>query len=204
MDRAALQVCGPLDLQGERMSIDWSTAPNWAKELALNPYDEQAWLGDDGYSYLMGNGGIVSWTYETAYDRSAFKIMQIRPRPSVWTGEGLPPVGTFCEVVSPGYRNDRFERFIGQAVTVIAHDVIDDDPVAVFRMPVDGQVDEQDYHALVAKCFRPIRTPEQIAADERAANIEAMRADIGWKAPYLGPCPVALLYDAGYRKQSQR
>lgn len=184
------------------MSIDWSTAPNWAKELALNPYDEQAWLGDDGYSYLMGNGGIVSWTYETAYDRSAFKIMQIRPRPSVWTGEGLPPVGTFCEVVSPGYRNDRFERFIGQAVTVIAHDVIDDDPVAVFRMPVDGQVDEQDYHALVAKCFRPIRTPEQIAAEEREkAVFEIAHILIDNRHDSAEYHQAGRIYDAGFRKQ---
>ncbi len=75
-----------------------------------------------------------------------------------WNGEGLPPVGCECEVISPGYKNKRFDRFIDQKVTVVAHDFIGPDPVAVFRMPVNGDEYEQDYHAMIAGCFRPIRT----------------------------------------------
>lgn len=108
-----------------------------------------------------------------------------------WTGEGLPPVGTVCEVIYPGYSNERFDRFVGHSVTIVAHDVIDAEPVAVFRMPVNGRADEQDYHALVAKCFRPARTPEQIAAEEALREIEILYSEGG----------PAAVFDAGYRKQ---
>lgn len=46
--------------------------------------------------------------------------------------------------------------------------------------------------------FKPIRTPEQIAAEEREKAIEEMRAALpDWAAPE-NICP--MLYDAGYRK----
>lgn len=52
--------------------------------------------------------------------------------------------------------------------------------------------------------FRVIRTPEQIAADEREAAIEEM-----WRVYWQPDAPTAkqalgLLWDAGYRKQSTK
>jgi hypothetical protein len=88
-----------------------------------------------------------------------------------WVGLGLPPIGIDVEVLAD-YSHPRFDRFIGQQVHIVAHDVINGDPVSVFRMPVDGDDTEQDYHAMVAGSFRPIRTPEQIAAEE-LGRIEA-------------------------------
>lgn len=53
--------------------------------------------------------------------------------------------------------------------------------------------------------FRPIRTPEQIAAEERAAAVSAMLADAGvtdsaWKDDPETVVWAEALYDAGYRK----
>lgn len=52
--------------------------------------------------------------------------------------------------------------------------------------------------------FRPIRTPEQIAAEERAKAIEEMRALVQRKEPpfdhWLELSVAGELYDAGYRK----
>jgi hypothetical protein len=99
-----------------------------------------------------------------------------RPVRTNWAGPqyGLPPVGTECLVVSPGFSHPRFDRFIGQTVFVVAHDVVDDTQVAVFRMPLGGDSSEQDYHALVADMFRPVETPTQKAERQRAEVVQAM------------------------------
>ena len=126
-----------------------------------------------------------------------------RPESAKWTGpqDGLPPVGIECEVAAPGFNHPRFNRFIGQKVFVIAHDVVDGTPVAVFRMPVDGDPLEQDYHSMVAAAFRPIETPEQKAARARTEAIEHMRErfaiydipNVPWQNLF------AQMYDAGLR-----
>lgn len=125
-----------------------------------------------------------------------------------WNGEGLPPVGTWCQVKSPGYKNQRFDRFVGERVFIVAHDVVDADPVAVFRMELSQH--EVDYHALIAKCFEPEKTPEQIEAAERAAiakqacsEIESAVADYNETISCTAAirATVDAMIEAGYRKQ---
>lgn len=116
-----------------------------------------------------------------------------------WVGIGLPPVGIDVEMFA-GYSNPRFDRFIGQQVHIVAHDVINGDPVAVFRTPIDGDDTEQDYHAMVAGSFRPIRTPEQIAEEEREAEIIEIE-QIAISGENSGKTWASAIYDAGYRKQ---
>ena len=48
--------------------------------------------------------------------------------------------------------------------------------------------------------FRPIRTPEQIAADEREAAIKEMLEDAGRPDTAKTRDQAQLLYDAGWRK----
>jgi hypothetical protein len=149
------------------MSVDWNQAPEGAEIHFQNQAGTAecfAMFRDSEAYYAYP--GMSQWTRWAGESKDTI-LSRFRYSLRGWTGDGLPPVGTVCEVVSPGYRNDRFDRFVGRVVTVIAHDVIDSDPVAVFRVSVNGQDDEQDYHALIAKCFRPIRTPEQIAAEVR-------------------------------------
>lgn len=107
-----------------------------------------------------------------------------------WTGEGLPPVGTVCEYK----RGSRWEK-----VEVFA-----------VRPNVNGSTSALFTYECGAwtacaepSFFRPIRTPEQIAAEERKAAIDAMSGEVGnanheacssWDV-----CEA--LYDLGYRKQ---
>lgn len=70
-----------------------------------------------------------------------------------WNGEGLPPVGTACEVDVSG---------VWISGVVLAHCLPPKEGFAVAQ--IDGEV---GIAIGVEHDFRPIRTPEQIAEDER-------------------------------------
>lgn len=107
---------------------------------------------------------------------------------AAWAGEGLPPVGTVCEVANPDQIDEWCE------CTVLAHD----GPLAVFRANGDYP---WLYDGTQAGNFRPLRTPEQIAAEEREKAIEEM-ARIGTMAD-TPKSMAAKLYDAGCRMVTQ-
>lgn len=111
------------------------------------------------------------------------------PKTDEWGRGELPPVGSPCEAGSPQMKfpNEREWR----KVEVLAHGVFHGVPVAICQ---DGPT----ILTAEASVFRPIRTPEQIAADERhKALIEMLRS-----APAMTTCVAGALYDAGYRKTS--
>lgn len=100
-----------------------------------------------------------------------------------WDGQGLPPVGVEFE--------RRFVEKEGSSWAwgkVIAHG-----SRRVFYVDRTG---EEWSHAPADMEFRPIRTAEQIAADERKAAIKEMIGHIGGSRR----CEAEVLYDAGYRK----
>lgn len=98
-----------------------------------------------------------------------------------WNGEGLPPVGTVCEY----YANDDDWRrclivghHIGVAIAWVSHAHI---------FSTSGGI------------LRPIRTPEQIAAEEREKAIDDLYRLLNTASS--GKYHIAAhLYDAGYRK----
>lgn len=106
-----------------------------------------------------------------------------------WTGQGLPPVGTVCEC-----QNDAFKWLQG----VIVHVGTDrGKKIAIMQCENEMLWGESGE-------FRPIRTPEQIAAEDRSnAVCEMVRI---WNIPPTGPefyralDRAELIYDAGYRK----
>lgn len=187
------------------MSIDWSKAPEGAThwDPGLNGRIAGWMRLDSDTWYWWSAEGAYSCPkkWHAALNQHKFNSEGFTERPTQWSGEGLPPVGVRVEVVSPGYSNKRFDRFIGETVTIVAHDRIDGDAVAVFRMAIDGNDAEQAYHALIAKCFRPIRTAEQIAAEEREKAITEMLNVIRGGYATVGHSIVRDLYAAGYRKQ---
>lgn len=178
--------------------IDWSNAPadatHWQPE---NRILRAAWIKQqDGLTFFklpeLSGGWIRYWG-------TSAELGALIERPPFWNGEGLPPVGADVEVFVK-YSHLRFDRFIGQQVHIVAHDVINGDPVAVFRMPVDGDDTEQDYHAMLAGSFPRIRTPEQIAAEERDSHIAALqKASGGEGLPPITYTHAAALYNAGAR-----
>lgn len=144
---------------------------------------------DDDYEYfdIDGNEWILS-------DGSAcmLKASAIALPDKQWRGpeDGLPPAGTVCEVSNCG---NPFEictiRYMGSELCVVDH-----------TMP---HLD-QHYHLSSVK-FRPIRTPEQIAAEERYRVIDDMLKDemlvVSGVSPNRSVCEA--WHDAGYRKCSE-
>lgn len=106
--------------------------------------------------------------------------------PNQWQGAGLPPVGTVCEYYAD---EDSWQR-----CEIVAHK--------------DGQavvwVSNAHIWASSGASLRPIRTPEQIAAEEREKAIDQIMADYEFT---VGSCTHKLfrhqaerLHAAGYRK----
>lgn len=131
-----------------------------------------------------------------------FTLSKIKPD-TAWTGEGLPPVGTVCELtervlLADAEDSDWFDE--GTQVEVGGHAFFKTAVSSVCTICVTG---ENFTGTIAAECLRPIRTSEQIAAEVREKDCEEMLAIIK-ASPWgmtAGPHEViALLYDADYRK----
>lgn len=111
----------------------------------------------------------------------------------VWDGDGLPPVGTVCEHSEDDNKSDSPDG-AWKRVKIVGHHQFNDDEYlcVVWVSGLEVSYSSEGSH------FRPIRMPEQIAADERhKALIEMLRS-----APAMTTCVAGALYDAGYRKTS--
>lgn len=174
--------------------IDWHKAPEWATGYGLMSGSfgiEEVWFNDKQYLPLQGQGsygpypfggGIGPHMHNATKGQIAFQ----KHRPTPWNGEGLPPVGVSCEVEN---ESDGGWDAVDE---VLAHTEIKGASVAVFKR------DDRVFYS-PANAFRPIRTPDQIAAEERERAINDIAAmwegqSGGWRDFF------AALYDAGYRK----
>jgi len=118
----------------------------------------------------------------------------------VWQGVGLPPVGTVCEVLNRNLGNAEWERctilYSGKHRVVYSSESCEERTAFIDSL-------------LTFRQLRFIRTPEQIAADEREKAVKAMIEDSQpdysagelLNASEYVECAVYALYDAGYRKQ---
>lgn len=119
-----------------------------------------------------------------------------------WNGEGMPPVGIDAQLkkeckFTEGYRLESFPA--GTTVYVGGHANFGGCDLAV--VIIKGR---HFCGTLIPQFLEPIRTPEQIAADEREKAIKDMvriiqQADWNSDADMVGA-----LYDTGYRKQEQK
>lgn len=175
--------------------IDWSKAPEGATHYqpargeGFNPVfwrvendvPVEAWA-------VMGNS-TLQHIPKPSYIDDVFERLIPRPTPQ-WSGEGLPPVGTVCE-----YRSFA-DGFKWQRVEILLHVNAGMAMAAVFFKPGTRQVTQA-----IVECFRPIRTPEQIAAEERESHVLAMLCHDALGGTRRGLAEA--LYDAGYRKVEQ-
>ncbi|WP_295487934.1 hypothetical protein [uncultured Pseudomonas sp.] len=169
--------------------VDWSKAP----EDATHSVDVTGhpWRKTDGKNWWAWIAG--GWTYVVQNPDLSYL-----PRPVIWSGEGLPPVGTVCEWLDRNSKRWLLVEIVFASSWVIV--VRDTTPHP------DGPVDLAIELVGEPPEFRPLRTPEQIAAEER----EAVIADIfevltGHRnqAAWSNSCYRAHadnLYAAGYRK----
>ena len=166
--------------------VDWSKAPegatHWMPESRY--WQEGFWKreGEANYFFVCGE-----WACSGARP-FGHPAMVKRPATPQWNGEGLPPVGASVEWFSPvyGWLGGRVVGHDG-AVAVISHS--------------DG------YTGCHLHEVRPIRTPEQLAAEARERAIRDMVFGACGCEPDGGNTSVfilcELLYDAGYRKLEQ-
>ncbi|MEE5149065.1 hypothetical protein V2J91_23505 [Pseudomonas alliivorans] len=181
------------------MTIDWSKAPEGATHLTLPNGPNRRpvfWRVADGIAreaWPMENDfSVVRDHFRYGADGCASFIDWLAiPKPAPWNGEGLPPAGTVCEFSRKGCGNwGRVEiLYVGKQRIFFR----DRDGDELSRSRGDSE-------------FRPIRTAEQIAEDEREAGIREIATLMAVGGGFKEPCAydlrdAAAVWDAGYRKQ---
>lgn len=163
--------------------IDWSKAPEGATHYNHTCFD---W-------YKVTQIGAVffwdgrAWAPARFWDDRKHDCIQ-RPTTPSWSGEGLPPVGVVCEA--------KWGRTGWARCVVFAHKPNANGGTDVL-VDVDGDWTFFDKPSM----FRPIRTPEQIAADAREQALQAACDVVGCQVGSMyGVEVVKKLIDAGYRK----
>lgn len=157
--------------------IDWSKAPEGATH-----YDTafDLFCNEDGYWQPHG-----PWVFDN--EQNEWGTQRYVPRPAQWTGEGLPPVGMVCQ---GRLRNQLGEEDWFECKVLVHHQNFNH---------CAGVLSDGGRHLGWCSEFRPIRTPEQIAAEERGKAIDAIQDDLS-----LSPdCRYIAkrVYESGYRKQ---
>lgn len=167
--------------------IDWSKAPDGATHAGFD------WKGKLRYFYRIPGVQLDYDYWSTRLESSEWvcgkgvpAMQKLIPRPSAWSGDGLPPMGAYIEWLSDqyGWLGGRVVGHDGM-VTVVSHN--------------DG------YTGCHAHEVRPIRTPEQIAAEERCKAIHAIELHIlKAQEQYLSVVQTAQsIYDAGFQVPKQ-
>lgn len=204
------------------MNIDWSKAPEGATHWDSDMNNRVAgWMKlEDGVWYWWPAKGAFSCPskWHASLNQHMIKTEGFLERPAPWEGQGLPPIGTVCEWVGCTFAPEdpkEPDLHIGDQVTIIAHFKDGEFDLAAFTF--NPQIHNPDRGTAwvnqgVHGCFRPIRTPEQIAEEARIAELNLM---VGAIKDY--PCgrhgvdhltqlkiheeACINLYDAGWRKQ---
>jgi hypothetical protein len=169
------------------MSIDWSKAPQGTTGAMVADFH--------GSTVSFGD---IEWIPSSITPRDHYEVRPgawvYHEAPVLWNGEGLPPVGVTIEIshknaqpdwANPGFRETKIVA-MGEQLMILEADGSGHEKVAKIA----------DYH------FRPIRTAEQIAAEEREAACRQLCIDAGSTEQTYRQMETAYrLYDAGYRKQ---
>lgn len=132
---------------------------------------------------VIPGGALEHIIDPTVFDESMQNLIARPAEPATWNGQGLPPTGLLVEWKS-GLDHE------WRRVTVLAYANGD-----AWLQPEDGD----SFIVGNPGNFRRIRTPEQIAAEEREKAVGDMAMSIQG-VPYQYPTLYAL-YDAGYRRQ---
>ncbi len=165
------------------MSIDWSKAPEGTTHYHIAE-DINPWRKIEGtvaYEHFRGK-----WLRVNSFNEGCMPGYYVPIPQETWNGQGLPPVGTVCEyrhMIWPEYRPCEI-RYISEE-SLVAYD--------------DAQ---EQFYRTCDMLFRPVRTLEQIAAEEREAGISDMQTITDGAGPTVY-AKLSALYDAGYRRQEE-
>lgn len=129
-----------------------------------------------------GRSGWIWGCYGECDDIIAYRpILDTKPEPPAWDGEGLPPVGCECEV---------HEDAMWHHATIVAHH----DGCAIAAIHRDDM--SYEYGAYCGGAIRPIRSEEDRAVEEMR-NVMAKHAEVSCG---MAETLAIWLYRAGYRK----
>lgn len=170
--------------------VDWNKAPEGATHY--NAECTCPWLKETPPSYF-DHWDWIEYTSDGSYCEDHFNNAVKRPqmenkgmKSEEWTGKGLPSVGMVCEYLDLSNRSTGWVKvkvvFIGGNLIVLKH----------------GANGNEFSEQAGDVSFRPIKTPEQIAEEERLSAIHKMIALVGRYSTYADV--MGVLYDAGYRK----
>ncbi|HCH0514898.1 TPA: hypothetical protein NKO46_003544 [Pseudomonas aeruginosa] len=172
------------------MSIDWSKAPEGATHYHITE-DINPWRKIEGtvaYEHYRGK-----WLRVNSFNEGYMPDYYVPIPRETWDGQGLPPVGIEAEAIWDGADIAYFRA------KILAHD----EGRVVFRWCEGKRKGQYESYAVLKfgslPAFRPLRTPEQIAAEERAKAIEEMCFTV----ETLTVKQAKALFDAGYRRQEE-
>lgn len=166
--------------------VNWSKAPDGATHY--NTACSYPWLRDVPASFYVGECWVEYKSDPACWENDFSEAVK---RPQEWDGEGVPPVGTVCE-----YRLNEYGAWYKCKVVYV---LSGSDHCFVawcdhLNMDLFLTFTSDRYKLQLQK----IKTPEQIAAEERLQAINGM---LDYVDSYTSLREVmGLLYDVGYRK----
>ena len=182
------------------MNVDWSKAP----EGVIGMFSPKTDSSNHPFFVMTKHekelmGGLCFCGEKQSGDQyhvfAEFWEWHERPATQQWNSDGLPPVGIECEVLNSDLSNAQWEKC--KILFVGVHRVVYDSESCSERV---GYADTLQ--------FRPIRTPEQLAAEAREKAIIEIMRDAGITGSAFKDDPEALewassLWAKGYRKLEQ-
>jgi len=142
---------------------------------------------EDGIPYA---GRVTRAEWQAARDA----LLALEPESVAWDGEGLPPVEAIVELRSVSAQ----VHWAKAKIKFASYNVVVWEWVGE---PAMNPLCTAYVHSLE---IRPLRTAEQIAAEERKAGIRTMMDEIGFSSSVLSNKDCEILWDAGYRKQEAK
>lgn len=168
------------------INIDWSYAPSGATHFHKGDIMYRPHWRKSGFYCDLGLEAF-GWIKDT-YPSPISECIERPKKQGVWDGVGLPPVNCFCETLDE-------DADCWVKVEIYAHTEFMGEAHACAKNGTDM------FYGL-AREFRPIKTAEQLAEEERDKAICKMIKDsICSNGEALWSNPAKRLYDLGYRKQ---
>lgn len=191
------------------MNIEWSKAPEDATHAGNSPYEKGVITWFKGISdpasrnYFMNSGSMNAWAISSE-NLSAWDLIERPNKQEAWDGEGLPPAGLDVEVMQGGFPSVAFDW---QACKVLAINIGSDERPQVITRDFHGDIAIY-YPGIDSVYFRPIKTAEQLAEEEKKKVIDDMQriyeeSILGYSSRlgHASRPAIKALYEAGYRKQ---
>lgn len=191
------------------MNIDWSKAPEDATHAGTTTTTQKAVfykdIREDKYSFWNDNG--CGWRKDAIGRPVCTPLIERPKKQEAWDGVGLPPVGLDV-LAKVDFKKAPPYTIIN--LTEIGIDVQNSMPSFHTAKVLYASEKYVILLSLGGECmaprscveFKKIKTPEQLAEEEKKEAIKQICIDAGCPEITPGQLRVAeILYDKGYRKQ---